>query len=189
MTKYLCMFCAAAVITLATGTAMADSIKGRSGVTGRLGFIVPSDSSSVASGVIGTNIDFIGGGGFIYGVTDSVAAELDITHVGFDRFDITNITLGAQYRFTNLPMKELVPYAGAGLDILVNGIDNGSVDNTVGGHLAIGADYFIQKQLALTTEMKGVIAPDVDIKVGGAKVGEFDPTYFSMTFGVRYFFN
>ncbi len=169
---------------------MADSIKGRLGVTGRMGFIVPSDSSGVATGVIGTNTDFIGGGGFIYGVTDAIAAELDITHAGFNNFDTTNISLGGQYRFAKLPIKELVPYAGIGLDILLNGTDFGSVDDTVGVHLSGGVDYFLQKQLAVTAEMKGVIAPDTDIKDAfGRKIGDFDPTSFSMTFGVRYFFN
>ena len=189
MKRYFCSICVAALLTLSAGTVMADSIMGRLGVTGRMGFIVPSDSSGVATGVIGTNTDFIGGGGFIYGVTDSVAAELDITHAGFSNFDSTNISLGAQYRFTKLPMKELVPYAGAGLDILLNGADFGSVDDTVGVHLSAGADYFIQKQLAVTAEMKGVLAPDADITVSGLKVGNFDPTSFSMTFGIRYFFN
>jgi outer membrane protein len=50
-------------------------------------------------------------------------------------------------------------------------------------------DYFLLRQLALTSEIKGVIAPNADIKSGGGKVGEFDPDSFSMTFGVRYFFN
>jgi outer membrane protein len=52
-----------------------------------------------------------------------------------------------------------------------------------------GVDYFLMKQLALTSEIKGVIAPNADIKFGGGKVGEFDPDSFSMTFGARYFFN
>ncbi len=189
MKGYLLPLCVAALLALASGTAMADSIKERVGVTGRIGFIVPSDSSSVATGVVGTNTDVIGGGGFIYGITDFIAAELDITHAGFDQFDITNISLGGQFRYPKLPIKDLVPYGGIGLDILLNGVDNGSVDDTVGVHLCGGVDYFLQKQLALTAEVKGVLAPDVDVKVNGIKVGEFDPTYFSMTFGVRYFFN
>jgi len=190
MKKFLLLPCSVAVLTLLIGTAMADSIKGGLGVTGRIGFIVPSDSSNVATGVIGTNTNFIGGGGFIYGVTDSIAAELDITHAGLNTFDITNISLGAQYRFIDLPVRHLVPYAGAGLDILLNGIDVGSVDNVVGIHLCAGADYFLRKQIALTAELKGVLAPNADIKSpSGFKVGDFDPTSFSMTFGVRYFFN
>jgi len=169
---------------------MADNIMGRLGVTGRIGFIVPSDSSNVLGGVVGTNADLIGGGGVIYGVTDSIAAEFDITHAGFNDFDTTNLSLGAQYRYLGLPIRQLVPYGGAGLDILLNDVDGGSVDNVVGVHLSVGADYFLQKQLAVTAEAKGVFAGDADIRgPGGAKVGDFDPTSFSMTFGVRYFFN
>ena len=52
-----------------------------------------------------------------------------------------------------------------------------------------GADYFVIKQLALTGEAKILLAPDADLRVGGTKVGNFDPSSFSMTFGVRYFFN
>jgi outer membrane protein len=190
MMRKIVVFFVAAAITLAAGSAMADSIKGRVGVTGKIGFIVPSDSSSVASGVIGTNAEFIGGGGFIYGITDNFAAELDITHSGYSGFDTTNISLGAQYRYIGLPMHQVVPYGGTGLDILLNGYNNGSVDDVVGVHFCVGADYFIQKQLALSAEAKGVFAGDADIHgPGGGKTGDFDPTSFSMTFGVRYFFN
>jgi outer membrane protein len=45
------------------------------------------------------------------------------------------------------------------------------------------------KQLALTAELKGLLAPDADIDVNSVKVGNYDPTSLSMTFGVRYFFN
>jgi len=189
MRKSVVYFVAAALI-LTAGSAMADNIKGRLGVTGKIGFIVPSNSSSVATGVIGTNAEFIGGGGFIYGVTDNIAAEFDITHTGYSGFDTTNISLGGQYRYLGLPMRQLVPYGGAGLDILLNGFDNGEVDDVVGVHVCVGADYFLLKQLAVTAEAKGVFAGDADIHgPGGGKIGDFDPTSFSMTFGVRYFFN
>ena len=177
-----------------------DSIKGRVGITGRLGFSVPADSDAVVFGSPNrndnTDTGFIGGGGFIYGITDNIAAELDITHASYGTntstdFDTTNISMGAQYRFLNLPVKRLVPYAGGGLDILVNGANNGlDVDTVVGVHMQVGVDYFVMKQLALTSEIKGVLAPNADITyLGGGKVGEFDPNSLSMTFGVRYFFN
>lgn len=90
-------------------------------------------------------------------------------------------------------MSKLVPYAGAGLDILVNSSNAGGisdVDNVVGVHVSGGVDYFILKELAITAEMKGVLAPDADIHNSvGTKIGNFDPNNFSMTFGVRYFFN
>jgi outer membrane protein len=155
MKKFILAFFVVLSLTLPMGTAMADSIENRLGITGRLGFIVPSDSTELATGTIGTNTDFIGGGGFIYGVNRNIAAELDITHAGFGssagvNFDITNIALGVQYRFVDIPVKHLVPYAGAGLDILLNEADRGaSVDNVVGAHLSGGVDYFIQRSIAL----------------------------------------
>jgi hypothetical protein len=39
--------CAMLFVTLVAGTAVADSIEGRIGVTGRLGFLVPADSDQV----------------------------------------------------------------------------------------------------------------------------------------------
>jgi outer membrane protein len=189
MMRKIVVFFVAAALVLTAVTAMADSIMGRVGVTGKLGFIVPSDSSSVATGVIGTNASLIGGGGFIYGVTDSIAAEFDITHAGFNSFDTTNISFGAQYRYLGLPIRQLVPYGGAGLDILLNGVDGGRVDDVVGIHLCGGADYFLQKQLAVTLEAKGVIAGDADIHFANGDRGSYDPTGVSVTFGVRYFFN
>jgi outer membrane protein len=65
----------------------------------------------------------------------------------------------------------------------------GDVDTVVGVHLAGGVDYFLMKQLAFTSQLKAVIAPDADITASGAKIGNFDPMSISMTFGVRYFFN
>jgi outer membrane protein len=195
------------LISLAS-TALADSIQGRFGVTGRLGFILPAGSEftdSSRSRKADTDAGFIGGGGFIYGIDKNWAAELDITHSAFrahdslgleeSDFGSTNISMGAQYRFLNLPVKYLVPYAGAGLDILFNDFSptngsSGAVDTVVGVHASGGVDYFVLRQLALTGQLKGVLAPDADIRDSrGVKVGNFDPSSLSVTFGVRYFFN
>ena len=183
----------------AAGMNGSESIVGRLGVTGRLGFLVPADNSSVGTGVLvgrgNTDVGFVGGGGFIFGFADNIAADFEITHTSFGTdtstdFDTTNFSLGFQYRFLNLPVRYLIPYAGAGMDILVNGANNGlDVDTVAGIHVKGGIDYFLTRQLALTSEIKGVIAPNADIKSGGTKVGEFDPDSFSMTFGARYFFN
>lgn len=204
--KRLCvMISCVAAVALMAGTACAENIAGKLGVTGRIGFLVPADSEDTAAPPtfnIDTDTGFVGGGGFIYGINKNIAAELDITHTDFDgstggikdgNFETNNISLGAQYRF-NEPTAHLTPYVGAGLDILVNGFtsDNGvkaDVDTVVGVHVAGGVDYFVMKQLALTGQAKAVLAPDADIRVGGDKVGNFDPMSFSMTFGVRYFFN
>ena len=200
MTRHLLVLGVATMLTLAAGTAMAaESIKDRLGVTGRIGFIVPADSEAVAGGVVvnrNTDVGFIGGGGFIYGITDHIAAELDITHASFGSsgetdFDTTNISFGVQYRFLNVPVQHLVPYVGGGLDILLNDASSGfDVDNVGGGHANAGLDYFLQRQIALTVDLKGVLAPNADFhNAAGAKIGEFDPTSFSTTVGVRYFFN
>lgn len=200
MTNRIALLCMIALLALTCGEAAADSIKGRLGVTGRIGFINPSNSD--LNGFRGnSDVGFIGGGGFIYGISDDIAVDLDITHTGYraegassskNDFDTTSIAFGAQYRFLKLPIPKLVPYGGIGLDILVNGIDSSSlsVDNTVGMHIKGGVDYFVHKQLAVTGEVKGILSPDADIHdAAGRKVGNFDPTSLVVTFGVRYFFN
>jgi outer membrane protein len=191
--------CLVADYAVAAGLNSSESIAGRFGVTGRLGFLVPADNNSVGTGIVigrgNSDVGFVGGGGFIFGLTDNIASDFEITHTSFGTdtstsFDTTNFSLGVQYRYLNLPVRYLVPYAGIGLDILVNGANNGlDVDTVAGIHVKGGVDYFLLRQFALTSEIKGVIAPNADIKSGSGKVGEFDPDSFSMTFGVRYFFN
>jgi outer membrane protein len=195
-----------AVFTLLAGSAFAESIAGKIGVTGRLGFLVPADSeltNQPGAFNVSTDVGFVGGGGIIYGINKNIAAELDITHTGFDgdvkgadagEFSTDNISLGVQYRF-NEPIAHLTPYVGGGLDILINDFtanngQKGSVDTVVGVHLTGGLDYFVMKQLAFTSEMKFVLAPDADISLSPfGKIGNFDPSSFSTTFGIRYFFN
>jgi outer membrane protein len=63
------------------------------------------------------------------------------------------------------------------------------VDTTVGVHLKGGADYFVSRQVALSAEARLVLAPDTDVTDRfGARTGSFDPTSFSGTVGIRYFF-
>ncbi len=205
MKKFRVLGLAVFFLVLAAGTAgAADSIQGRLGVTGRIGFIVPSDSEAFATpSNLDTDVGLIGGGGFIYGISKNLALELEATHAGFDAnrdgfkegdFETTDISLGAQYRFDNIGVPKLVPYVGAGLDILLTDFnfadgDKADVDTVAGAHVNGGVDYFILRQLALNAELKGVVAPDADINFGGTKIGNYDPTSLSMTFGVRYFFN
>ncbi len=196
MKKLIAIACLVSTVTLTSGIAMADSIKGRLGVTGKIGLIVPADNNPDFRDNK-TDVGFVGGGGFLYGIDDHFAAELDITRAeyGSDRgdFGVTNVSLGAQYRFA-LSTPQLVPYLGAGLDILVSDYDpkdgvKSDVDTTVGVHASAGVDYFLMKQLALTGEAKLLIAPDTSITHNGNHTGDFDPTSFSTTVGVRYFFN
>jgi len=192
MKKLLVLVCATATLSLAAGSAFADSIKGRLGVTGKIGFTIPADGD-IGPYKNNTDTGFIGGAGVIYGIDNTIAIEADITHSVFDSdfadFDVTDLAVGAQHRFA-LSQPQLVPYLGAGLDFLMIDSDGGhNVDNTFGVHAKAGVDYFLMKQLALTAEAKLLVAPDADINGSIGKVGNFDPTSFSTTFGVRYFFN
>ena len=197
MKKLILSACLAATVCITTGTAMADSIKGKLGVTGKLGFLIPADNDSDFSHNE-TDAGYIIGAGLLYGLDNNIAAEFELTRASFGSqtgdFGITNVSLGGQYRFANY-QRQFVPYIGVGLDILVSDYDpyNGSrryVDTTLGVHISGGADYFLQKQLALTAEVKAVLAPDTDINDRfGTHSGDFDPSSFSTTVGIRYFFN
>src|SRR5512135_3082932 len=82
MKKVFVLVCALSFMLLAETGVRADgfnSINGRIGVTGRIGFSLSADSVMNNSG-FKTDTAFIGGGGFIYGITDCFATELDITH-------------------------------------------------------------------------------------------------------------
>ncbi|ACM22115.1 outer membrane protein, putative [Geotalea daltonii FRC-32] len=191
----LAVACIALSMGVTAGSAFAGSIQNRLGVTGRLGFIIPTDSD-LNDFKINSDAGFIGGGGIIYGLDKNIALEADITHTWFGsslpsgrdtgEFSITNIAMGGQYRFPTA--EKLSPYAGAGLDILVNDYEGGDVDTVLGGHISGGADYFITRNLAVNAELRAVLAPDADIEIRGTKAGNFSPGSISGTFGVRYFF-
>jgi len=169
-------------------------------VSGRIGFLVPADNEPdlILNRQNGTDVGFIGGGGLIYGIDDHIAVELDITRTGFGSnvgdFGITNFTLGGQYRF-RLDHPKFVPYLGGGLDILMSDFDPKGgfirdIDTTVGFHASGGMDYFIQRNFALNAEVKLIAAPDTSINdANGVHRGDFDPSSFSTTFGIRYFFH
>jgi outer membrane protein len=201
MRTILGTLCLAAALACAATPAQAENIKGKLGITGRIGFIIPADSDlGPTKSKLESDAGFVGGGGFIYGIDRNWAAELDVTHSSFDsqfhdksvkgNFDVINVSLGGQYRFET-SQANLTPYVGAGLDILISDFDANNtrfnVDTTVGVHGSGGIDYFLTKNLALNAEAKVVIAPETDIS-GGAD-GNFDPTSFSTTFGIRFFFN
>ncbi|GFE57480.1 outer membrane beta-barrel protein [Geobacter sp. AOG1] len=199
MKKICLLACLVFVFTMVSGTAMADVIKGKVGVTGRLGFDIPGDGVFSQNSTLNdyrANAGVIFGGGFLYGLDQNWAAELDITNTRFDvdhfqggnpSASIVNISLGTQYRF--IPQEKLVPYIGFGLDVLLNDLDGYDVDTIAAGHVAGGVDYFLLKNLALNAEAKIVAGPEADIDLNGRRVGRFSTTNFSTTFGVRFFFN
>jgi len=197
MKKLIVITCLASTVALTAGIAMADSIKGRVGVTGKIGFLLPADNDSDFLNNK-TDAGFVGGASLIYGIDDHFAAELEVSHTAYGSetgdFGITDIAIGGQYRFA-LPSRQLVPFVGVGLDVLVSDYDPYSgekrnVDTTVGAHLSGGLDFFLTRQLALTAEAKVVAAANTDITDGfGDHRGNFDPSSFSTTVGIRYFFN
>jgi outer membrane protein len=200
MKKLIAVACLAASVGLFSGTARAENIGGRVGVTGKLGFVVPEDNDAeFGSGRRNkTDTGIIGGVGIMYGIDSNWAAEWNATHSAFDsdtgEFGVTNLSAGMQYRFRLAEPRELVPYAGAGLDIILTDYDpndgtSRDVDTTLGAYLSGGADFFLTRDLALTAEAKVLLAREADITDGGRHSGDFDPTAFSSTIGVRYFFN
>lgn len=199
MKKLIVFACLATSVSMTAATAMADSIKGNLGVTGRAGFRTSTDNTLPGFPNNRTDPGLVVGVGLLYGIDDRFAAELDLTRAEFGSdngdFGVTNVSLGGQYRFAVQP-RQLVPYLGAGLDILVTDFDpdNGAgsdVDTMVGVHVSAGVDYFLQRNLALTAEVKVVAAPDTDItyRQPGANRDEFDPSSVSTTVGLRFFFN
>lgn len=176
---------------------MAQSINGRLGLSGKVGLFVPLNDDLV-TGASASKTGLAAGGGVIYGLSDNLAAELDITHMptldveqGGEKVgeaSLTDVSLGIQYRFT--PERPLVPYLGAGLDFINGDFKNQSgqkydFDWSVGGHLSAGADYFLTKGVAFTAEIKGIFAAKGDIKSTGS---QYDPTGFAGTVGLRLFF-
>jgi outer membrane protein len=194
------MATAALLVAAASGAALADSIKGTLGLTGKLGFIIPADSKSdTASGkvLIETDPGFIIGGGVIYGFDDNAAFEMEVTHSWFNVKNtpgnlgdatMTDMAFGLQYRFT--PERKLVPYIGAGLDILMPDMDRAKVDTTIGAHIKGGVDYFLERNIALTGELKltGGLDADITNNTAGGQGGKFDPSSVSVMGGVRLYF-
>lgn len=185
------------IVTLFTSTAFADSIANRFGVTGRIGVVAPLNDEFVKE-TSGTDPGFAWNGGFIYGFTDHIASELEITYIpemdveihGDKAYEakMTDIALGMQYRF--MPQQSLVPFVGIGVDFIEGDLDhvNGNgydMKWTFGGHVNAGLDWFLTKGIALTADVRCTAALTGDIEKGSAKVGEYDPLWFQGTVGFR----
>jgi outer membrane protein len=198
MKKLIVFACLAVSVSLAADRAMADSINGRVGVTGRVGVLNPADNKAEFYNN-NTDSGLVAGGGLVFGLDDHFAVDFEVTQANFGSgrgdFGTTDFSFGGQYRFA-LQQRHLVPYIGVGLDIIASDFDakdgyRYDVDTKFGGHVNGGFDYFLQRNLALTAEAKFVIAPDADItdRHTGDNWGTFDPSSFSTTVGLRFFFN
>jgi outer membrane protein len=193
MKKTVIALATALLVAVSTGAALADSIKGTLGLTGKLGMINPADSKidnpfGPGKLLIETDPGFVFGGGVIYGFDNQAAFEMEITHAKFD-FDgpdatLTDLAVGLQFRFT--PESKLVPYLGAGFDILMPDIDGGSVDTVLGAHVKGGVDYFIERNIALTGEVK--LTGGLDADIDGPGDGKFRTSSLVATCGIRLYF-
>lgn len=217
MKKLLVVAMGIALLAASVGTAGAESIKGRLGITGQVGFMVPSSSEydpnfinavaastgSTLSSQLKVDSNFAGGGGLIYGLTDNLALEahviytpeLDINNAGMKvlQLDTTNASLGLQLR-SNIE-EDMAAYIGGGVDVLISNVQDasgvdGKVSTVVGGHVNAGGDYFLTKSWALNLDVRGVFFPDADIKGNnGIRVAQYNPISFVALFGVRFFIN
>lgn len=189
---------AIALMTMLTGSnAMAENLQGRFAISGRTGLVIPADSERNRVGisekvVVETDPGFIIGGGLFYGVDQHVALELAVDHSVFDAGSfgtakVDTVSIGGQYRFNDRDY--MVPYLAGGVDIIIPDFSDFDVDTVLGVHLAAGFDYFLNKNLAVTAELKGLQSFDTDIKDRTGKQGDFNPSNISTTLGIRVFFN
>jgi outer membrane protein len=182
--------------TFVASTAMAESINGRLGLTGKAGFIVPLKDLEIGGAEIGEHdAGFAAGGGLIYGIGNNFALEVDVTHAPSTEVKVsgvkvgdqqtTDFSVGLQYRI--MPDNHLVPFVGLGADFIKGDIENSNIDWTYGGHVNGGLDYFLNKSIALTADLKFVFGVKSDITNNNVPVGKYDPMSFVGTFGVRLF--
>ncbi|MBJ6799203.1 outer membrane beta-barrel protein [Geomonas propionica] len=182
------------LLLLLFSNALAEGIQGRIGLNGKVGFLMPIQDDFI-TGVDETNTGLAAGGGVIYGLSQHLAAEFDIMHAPnlnvqaagakVGEASLTDISLGLQYRFT--PDSHLVPYLGAGVDLIKGKFTNGAdrkygLEWTTGGHVSVGVDYFATPGIALTAELKGVFAPTGNIK---STPQEYNPNSLVGTVGIR----
>lgn len=196
MRKLLVPFAAALLLAAATsGNAGAEELRGRIAVSGKIGITNPAESeldSAAGRLVVSSDVGLIGGLGLMFGVDDNVAVEVEVSRSSYDtshfgEADVTDISVGAQYRFPE--RQRLVPYLGAGLDVLVNDVGNKYTNTTVGAHLSAGVDCLMNRQMALNLEIKGIESFKADVDGPNGQDGDFDPSNVSVTVGVRLFFN
>jgi outer membrane protein len=212
-----------AVSLLFSNTAMAESIAGKFGITARggAGYFLNSEftDASVAYWGVDKTIKggpgWTGGGGLMYGITDNLSVDFDIiygqvdvtgtssggTDQVFGEGKTVDFSFGAQWRFA--PKRTFVPYAGAGVDFLINSFsfndaystpgETLNADNTYGGHLNIGADYFVTPKIALNAEFRYLYSTKGDMirKYPGETdvvAATYNPSNISGFAGIRFFF-
>lgn len=189
-----------AIVTLmVTGTtAMAATLDGRLGVTGKAGALVPLKDDFIHD-TSETRTGLAAGGGLIFGVSRNLAVEVDVTHApeldveigGSSAYEaaLTDVALGVQYRV--LSDNPVVPFFGLGLDFIRGNLKQSvtgasyKLDWTEGGHANLGVDFFVTNSIAFSIETRVLAGFEGDVKSGGTKVGKYDPLSFIGTVGIR----
>ncbi|PKN51538.1 MAG: hypothetical protein CVU55_11345 [Deltaproteobacteria bacterium HGW-Deltaproteobacteria-13] len=220
--KKIFLFVVASLL-LFSSVATASSVAGKVGITARggSGYFFNNEFTDAAAahwgveGKIKGGTGWTGGGGVMYGITDNLSVDFDViysqvevtmTTLGgvdhvFGRGKTIDFSFGAQWRF--MPKSAFVPYAGAGVDFMINKFDlydaystpgeSLEIDNTYGGHLNLGADYFITPNIALNAEFRYLYSTSGDMKrkyAGDPDVvaATYSPGNVSAFAGIRFFF-
>ncbi len=203
MRKVTLLFAIIVASTILAGTASAEDINGRLGISGKIGFNVPSGTivNNSAQTELKSDSDFTTGGGLVFGLSSWLALEADVTYTpqtdfklnGQKVFKMETIipSIGLQVR-NNILEDHLAAYLGGGVDLLIayptdSAGNKADVDTVVGGHINGGGDYFITKNFALNLDLRGIFFGKTDITSGSTKFGEYDPITFVATVGVKWF--
>lgn len=96
-----------------------------------------------------------------------------------------DFSIGSQYRFNNRNI--VTPYLQAGADYLLNNASNNyKIENSFGGHVAVGFDFFPDNYNAVNVELKQTIAMSSAITNTGVTVAHFNPSNLALTLGLRF---
>lgn len=196
----------------------AEEIANRLGITIRTGIFVPADSRFTSDYIgnlpnrIETDSATAFNGGLIYGCdgpNDDLAIELEVSYAKFDATYLAvktaevksyDVSLGVQYRFITRHGAIFSPYMGIGADLLINDlklepivsaapIGDAHINTTWGGHLKLGADFFVTKKVAVNIEAKGVWGVITEGEDSAITFARYNPSSLSGLVGMRYFFN
>ena len=178
--KKIVLFTTAVLLSMA-GTAMADSIAGKVGITARGGASYVFDSewtddmlhTGEFNKEIKPDIGWTGGVGIMYGITDNLSVNFDVIYLqaalDASKVDGTkrevntaktvDFALGAQWRF--LPKSKFVPYIGAGIDVMWNkwAVYNNSEEYLESQGIKVDVDYTYGAHLSVGTDF--FITPNI----------------------------
>lgn len=192
---------AAALCTLLSGAAFAQTVEGPWLVRARAVHLDSANGDSTGLG-LAINNKWLPEFDVSYFFTPKVAVELVLTvpqkhtlsagAAAIGSFKHLPPTLTAQYHFDPVGAGAFKPYVGAGINYtrfsavsLPPGVD--IKRSSWGPALQVGVDIPLTKQLSLNFDLKKVYIR-TDVSAGGAKIGTFkaDPMLFGVGLGWRF---